>query len=49
LVTLAFFSLIPVFVPIPFMILHLLVALVQAFVFMALAMSYLSLSTSHDH
>lgn len=49
LVTLAFFSLIPVGVPLVFMFLHLGVAVVQAYVFMLLAMIYLSLATAHDH
>jgi len=49
LVTLAFFSLIPLAFPVVFLSLHLLVALVQAFVFMALAMSYLSLAVASEH
>ncbi len=49
LVTLAFFSLIPVGIPLVFMFLHLGVALVQAYVFMVLAMIYLSLAVSHEH
>ncbi len=49
LVTLAFFSLIPIGVPLIFMFLHLGVALVQAYVFMVLATIYLSLAVSHDH
>ena len=49
LVTLAFFSLIPVFIPLVFIGLHLMVAVVQAFVFMALAMSYLSLAVAEEH
>jgi F-type H+-transporting ATPase subunit a len=49
LVTLAFFSLIPLAFPVVFLGLHLLVALVQAFVFMALAMSYLSLAVASEH
>ena len=49
LVTLAFFSLIPVGIPLVFMFLHLGVAVVQAYVFMLLAMIYLSLATAHDH
>ena len=49
LVTLAFFSLIPVGVPLIFMGLHLAVSLVQAYVFMLLATIYLSLAVSHDH
>ena len=49
LVTLAFFSLVPVGIPLIFMFLHLGVALVQAYVFMVLGMIYLSLAISHDH
>ncbi|MBE7180551.1 MAG: F0F1 ATP synthase subunit A [Terriglobus roseus] len=49
LVTLAFFSLIPVGIPLIFMGLHLAVSLVQAYVFMLLATIYLSLAVSHEH
>jgi F-type H+-transporting ATPase subunit a len=49
LLTLAFFSLIPVGVPLIFLGLHLGVAVVQAYVFMLLATIYLSLAVSHDH
>ena len=49
LVTLAFFSLVPVGIPLIFMFLHFGVALVQAYVFMVLAMIYLSLAVSHEH
>ena len=49
LVTLAFFSLIPIGVPIIFMSLHLGVALVQTYVFMLLATIYVSLAVSHEH
>ncbi|GAA3764080.1 F0F1 ATP synthase subunit A [Terriglobus aquaticus] len=49
LVTLAFFSLVPVGIPLIFMGLHLAVSLVQAYVFMLLAAIYLSLAVSHDH
>ncbi len=49
LVTLAFFSLVPIGIPLIFLGLHLGVALVQAFVFMALAMSYLSLAVASEH
>jgi F-type H+-transporting ATPase subunit a len=49
LVTLAFFSLVPIGVPLIFLVLHLGVALVQSFVFMALAMSYLSLAVAEEH
>ena len=49
LVTLAFFSLIPVGIPLVFLGLHLGVAVVQAYVFMLLSMIYLSLAVAHDH
>jgi F-type H+-transporting ATPase subunit a len=49
LLTLAFFSLIPIGVPLVFLGLHLGVAVVQAYVFMLLAMIYLSLAVSHEH
>lgn len=49
LVTLAFFSLIPIGIPLIFMGLHLAVSLVQAYVFMLLATIYLSLAVSHEH
>lgn len=49
LVTLVFFSLVPVGVPVVFLGLHLLVSVVQAFVFTLLVMIYLSVATAHDH
>lgn len=49
LVTLAFFSLIPIGVPLIFLSLHVMVSVVQAFLFMALAMSYLSLAVAEEH
>ena len=49
LVTLAFFSLVPIGIPLIFMGLHLGVALVQTYVFMLLAAIYLSLAVSHEH
>jgi F-type H+-transporting ATPase subunit a len=49
LVTLAFFSLIPVGIPLIFLSLHLGVALIQAYIFMVLATVYLSMAVSHDH
>lgn len=49
LVILAFFSLIPVAFPLIFLSLHVLVSVVQAFLFMALAMSYLALAVVEDH
>lgn len=44
-----FLNLSPYLVPIPFYILGLLVAFVQAFVFTLLSIVYLSLATAHDH
>jgi len=49
LVTLVFFSLIPIGVPILFLGLHLFVSLIQAYVFMLLAMIYLSQAVAHEH
>jgi F-type H+-transporting ATPase subunit a len=49
LLTLAFFSLVPIGVPLLFLGLHLGVAVVQAYVFMLLAAIYLSLAVAHDH
>jgi F-type H+-transporting ATPase subunit a len=49
LVTLAFFSLVPVGVPLIFLGLHLGVSVVQTYVFMLLATIYLSLAVSHEH
>lgn len=49
LVTLVFFSLIPIAVPAIFLGLHVAVSLIQAFVFMLLTMIYLSLATAHEH
>ena len=49
LLTVVFFSLVPVGVPLIFLGLHFGVAIIQAYVFMLLAMIYLSLATSHEH
>ncbi len=49
LLTLAFFSLIPVGIPLIFLGLHLGVAVIQAYVFLLLAAIYLSLAVAHDH
>ncbi|WP_213806068.1 F0F1 ATP synthase subunit A [Granulicella sp. dw_53] len=49
LVTLAFFSLVPIGIPLIFLGLHLGVAVVQAYVFFLLAAIYLSLAVAHDH
>ncbi|MBB5339276.1 F0F1 ATP synthase subunit A [Tunturiibacter gelidoferens] len=49
LVTIAFFSLVPVGIPLIFLGLHVGVAVVQAYVFFLLASIYLSLAVAHDH
>ena len=49
MVTLAFFSLIPVLVPVLFLGLHLGVALVQTFIFVVLAMVYIGMAVSEEH
>jgi len=49
LVVLAFFSLIPLGIPIIFLGLHFGVAIIQAYVFMLLTMIYLSIAVAHDH
>jgi len=49
LVTLVFFSLVPVGVPVAFLALHLMVSVIQAFVFMLLVMIYLALAVQHEH
>jgi F-type H+-transporting ATPase subunit a len=48
LLTLVFFSLVPFGVPIVFLGLHVFVSLIQAYVFMLLAMIYLSQAVSHE-
>jgi F-type H+-transporting ATPase subunit a len=49
MVTLAFFSLIPLGVPLIFQGLHLLVAFVQTLIFALLTMAYLALAVSEEH
>ena len=49
LLTLVFFSMVPVGIPLIFLGLHLGVAGIQAYVFMLLAMIYLSLAVAHEH
>lgn len=49
LVTLAFFSLVPLGIPLIFMGLHMFVAVVQAYVFFLLAAVYLSMAVAHEH
>jgi F-type H+-transporting ATPase subunit a len=49
MVTLAFFSIVPVLVPTVFLALHLGVALVQAFIFVVLTLVYLGMAVSEEH
>jgi F-type H+-transporting ATPase subunit a len=49
MVTLAFFSLVPVLVPVVFLGLHLGVALVQTFIFVMLTLVYLGMAVSEEH
>ena len=49
LVTLVFFSLVPIGIPVIFLGLHVMVSVIQAFVFMLLSMIYLSQAVSHEH
>jgi F-type H+-transporting ATPase subunit a len=49
LVTLVFLSLIPVFVPVIFLGLHIFVAVLQAYIFMLLAMVYLAGAVAMEH
>jgi F-type H+-transporting ATPase subunit a len=49
MVTLVFFSLVPIALPAVFLGLHLFVSVIQAFVFMLLAMIYLAQAVAHEH
>ena len=49
LVTLVFFSIFPLGIPVIFLGLHVFVSFIQAFVFMLLTMIYLSLAVAHEH
>lgn len=49
MVTLVFFSLIPIGVPVIFMGLHIGVAIIQTYIFMLLAMVYLGEAVAHEH
>jgi F-type H+-transporting ATPase subunit a len=49
LVTLAFFSLVPVLIPVAFLGLHIFVALVQTFIFVMLTLAYLGMAVSEEH
>jgi F-type H+-transporting ATPase subunit a len=47
-VVMSFFALVPIVVPLPFMLLGLLVCLIQALVFTTLAMVYISMAMEHE-
>jgi F-type H+-transporting ATPase subunit a len=49
MVTLAFFSLVPVLIPVAFLGLHLGVAVVQTFIFVMLTMVYIGMAVSEEH
>jgi F-type H+-transporting ATPase subunit a len=49
MVTLSFFSLVPVLVPVVFLGLHLFVSLVQTFIFVMLTLVYLGMAVSEEH
>jgi F-type H+-transporting ATPase subunit a len=49
MLTLVWFSLVPIAVPSVFLGLHLAVSVIQAFVFMLLTMIYLSMAVAHEH
>ncbi|HTA24363.1 MAG TPA: F0F1 ATP synthase subunit A [Terriglobales bacterium] len=49
MVTLVFFSLVPLFVPIIFQGLHIGVAVIQTYIFVLLACVYLGEATAHEH
>ena len=49
MLTLVWFSIIPIAVPAVFLGLHFLVSVIQAFVFMLLAQIYLSMAIAHEH
>ena len=49
MVTLVFFSLVPIGIPVIFLLLHLGVSLIQTYIFVLLAMAYLGEATAHEH
>jgi len=49
MVTLAFFSLVPVGIPVVFLGLHLGVSFIQTYIFILLAAVYLAEATAHEH
>ena len=49
LVTMVFFSIFPIAVPVVFLALHIGVSVIQAFIFMLLTIIYLSMAVQHEH
>jgi len=49
MVTLVFFSLVPIGLPVVFLLLHFGVSLIQTYIFVLLAMVYLGEATAHEH
>ena len=49
LLTVIFFSMVPLAVPVVFLGLHFLVSIIQAYVFMLLAMIYIAMAVAHEH
>ena len=48
-VTSAFFSLVPIIVPVIFLVLHLFVAFLQAYIFALMTMMYVGSAVAHEH
>ena len=49
MVTMAFFAIIPLGIPVIFLLLHVAVSFLQAYIFMLLNAIYISLAVSHEH
>jgi len=47
-VVMSFFALVPILVPLPFMLLGVLICLIQALVFCSLTMVYISMAIEHE-
>jgi len=49
MVTMAFFTMIPLGIPVIFLLLHVAVSFLQAYIFMLLNAIYISLAVAHEH
>ena len=49
MVTLVFLSLIPIAIPVVFMLLHVFVSLIQTYIFVLLATVYIGEAVAHEH